>query len=192
MGDFGDRLDVLDRTASMENEILNVNKLSVTPVLQDFNYDCGRAVVKTLLKSLGRETDDALLQDNLKTNPRTGTHPTRIVSTLRQMGLNLVEKVGAELADLEKMVSEGYYCLVVYQAWGSRRERRRLESGHYSLVYAVDGESVHLADPLVEESDGFGMGEGLKRMPKLKFDNDWRDQDYRGEVYDHWMLAVKS
>lgn len=176
----------------MEKAILNLEKLPITPVLQDFNYDCGRAVVKTLLKSLGKETDEILLQDKLKTNSRTGTHPTRIVDTLQQMGLSLVEKIGAELSDLEEMVSQGYYCLVVYQAWGNKKERRRLESGHYSLVYATDLEYVHLADPLVEESDGFGMGEGLRRLEKTSFDGDWRDQDYRGRIYDHWMLAVKA
>jgi len=176
----------------MRSEELSLKGLPVTPVLQDFNYDCGRAVVKTLLKSIGKQTDDQELQDMLRTNPRTGTHPTRIIETLSGMGLSLVEKLGAKISDLDEMVSQGYYCLVVYQAWGTRAQRRKLESGHYSLVYAVDQDQVHLADPLVEESDGFGLGEGLRRLHKNEFETDWKDQDFTGKVYDHWLLAVKA
>lgn len=175
----------------MKSNTLGIKRLPVIPVRQEYDYDCGKAAVKTLLNSVGIRFEDNMLQDMLGTNEITGTHPTRIVKTLKKLGLSIKEVVGAGLADLEKLIGDNYYCLVVYQAWGTDREHRRLESGHYSLAYGVDGELVHLADPLAEESDGYGLGDGLRYLKKNEFDRDWVDEDLEGNRYDHWMLAVK-
>ncbi len=179
----------------MNNEKLSLKKetkLPVNPVLQDFNYDCGKATVKTLLKSIGVEIEEEKLQDILKTNKVSGTHPTRILDALRHLGLEFVEKVGATVTDIEEQLEAGFYCLVVYQAWGTPEQHLALESGHYSLAYGYDEENVHLADPSARYEDELVSEEGLKVMTKNEFDRDWKDQDYQGNIYDHWMVAVKG
>ncbi|HEX9007723.1 MAG TPA: cysteine peptidase family C39 domain-containing protein [Patescibacteria group bacterium] len=170
----------------------NLVVLPVEPVIQEFNYDCGKAAVKTLLKTLKIEMDEEILQDILRTNKVSGTHPSRILELFSHLGLQFFEKVGATVADIEEKIREGYYCMVVYQAWGSPEEHTNLESGHYSLAYGYDDEAIHLADPDVWKEDDMGMGEGLRTLEKNNFDQDWRDQDYQGNLYDHWMVAVKK
>lgn len=176
----------------MKRQNLGSKKLPVLPFRQEFDYDCGKATVKTLLGSMGVSLNDSVLQDMLGTNRKTGTHPSRIVNTLKNLGLSFKEVVGAKISDLEELLTNNYYCLVVYQAWGSENEHKKLESGHYSLAYGVDGEVVHLADPLAEESDGYGLGDGLRYLKKEEFDKDWVDEDWDGNRYDHWMLAIKA
>ena len=46
----------------------NLVVLPVEPVIQEYNYDCGKAAVKTLLKTLKIEMDEDILQDILRTN----------------------------------------------------------------------------------------------------------------------------
>lgn len=171
---------------------LNEVKLPVSPVRQDYNFDCGKASVKTLLKSIGIEIEEEILQSILRTNRVSGTHPKNMIEAFRHAGLEFVEKVGATVDDIEEKIRDGYYCMVVYQAWGSPEEFKNLECGHYSLAYGYDDTGIHLADPAMEEVDSEGMGNGLKRVLKSDFDNDWCDQDYQGNKYDHWMVAVKS
>ncbi len=178
----------------MTNQKLNLPgevKLPVIPVTQDYSFDCGKAVVKTILKSLGKEVGDDILQGILRTNRVSGTHPRNIMEAFRYLGLEFVEKVGSTMADIEEKIKEGYYCLVVYQAWGMPDEHASLESGHYSLAYGYDSEQLHVADPSALE-DGFGDQNGLRKIAKSEFEKDWKDQDYQGNIYDHWMVAVKG
>lgn len=165
--------------------------LPVSPVVQEYNYDCGKAAIKTLLITFGMNIDEEELQRTLRTNRVIGTHPNRILETLEALNLELIEKVKAKMSDLEEMLSRGYYCLLVYQAWGTEVEKRTLESGHYSLAYGIDEDNIHLADPAVREEDNLGMGEGLRMVSRSDFEKDWCDQDFNGNIYDHWMLAVK-
>lgn len=175
-----------------ELNLTNEKKLPVNPVLQEFNYDCGKAAVKTLLKTLGIDVEEQKLQDILKTDEVAGTHPTRIIEALESLGLEFVEKIGATVADIEEKIIEGFYCLVVYQAWGTPEDHATLESGHYSLAYGVSDDDIHLADPAVTVDDELGMGDGLRAIPKEDFNRDWIDQDLEGNLFDHWMVAVKG
>lgn len=179
----------------MTNEVSKLNKivsLPVCPVTQVQDFDCGKAAVKTLFKTMGIELEEKILQAILRTNEASGTPPKNILQALRFAGLEFVEMLGSTVSDIENKIKEGYYCLVVYQAWGSPEEHKTLESGHYSLAYGYDDSSVHLADPWVREESMTDMGIGLRKLPKSDFDQDWRDLDYQGNMYDHWMVAVKA
>ena len=166
-------------------------RLPVKPVLQDYSFDCGKAVVKTLMGSLGAELEDKKLQDILRTNRVSGTHPRNILEALKHLELEFEEKIGSTIADIEEKIAQGYYCLVVYQAWGSPEERAKLESGHYSLAYGYTDTALHLADPSAYQG-ARGLGSGMRILDKEKFNNEWKDQDYQGNIYDHWMVAVKG
>jgi len=169
----------------------NEAKLPINPIVQKYNFDCGLAAIKTFLCTAGKEVEDEVILKYLKTNRVSGTHPRGIIQFVEHCGFEFVERLGATVSEIEEKITEGYYCLVVYQAWGSPKEHKNLLAGHYSLAYGYDSENLHLADPSVYEEDELEMGEGLRKLTKKEFDKDWIDQDYQGNVFDHWMLAIR-
>lgn len=99
------------------------------------------------------------------------------------------EKHGATLEDLEKKVKKKKLCLVVYQAWGTKKYYEKLESGHYSVVIGYEKEYLWLADPYVKGKKS-RYGKGVRKIKKEVFESRWKDIDHTGVVYDHWMLSV--
>jgi len=172
--------------ATKKNKILLV---PVKPVRQENGYECGLASVMTILRTLGCKSRKDAVKRRLGTTRRHGTHPERIKSLFREMELNFREKHGASLHDLESRVKKQKLCLVVYQAWGSQKYYDRMESGHYSVVFGVERDYFWLADPYVRQQKS-KYGKGIRKIKKEIFDGRWKDIDYKGVVYDHWMLAV--
>ena len=164
----------------------------IEPVIQKFNYDCGGAAVSNLLLMLGRgEVLKTELYQRLEVDPVNGTRIKNIKKLLDEEGVEYFEASGAGISDLEAALSVGYVCLVCYQAWGTEEEMDTLESGHYSVVFDVDEKSVWFIDPSVLKEDEVGEGIGVIFRTREDFDKRWRDKGVEGEIYDHWMLAVK-
>lgn len=161
----------------------------VKPSRQKNGYECGLSSVMTILNSLGIRQRKEVLKKKLGTSSRLGTHPERIKSFLREMGLAYRETRGGTLQDLERRLKARRLCLVVYQAWGSQKYYDRLESGHYSVVFGFENEYLWLADPFVK-GDKTRYGKGVRKIKKTVFESRWKDMDHRGVIYDHWMLAV--
>jgi hypothetical protein len=167
-------------------------KLGIEPVTQKFNYDCGVATVSNLLLMLQREdllkTD---LSQRLEVSPVDGTRIRKIKDLFDEEGIEYSETMGAEISDLEAVLAVGYICMVCYQAWGTDEEINTLESGHYSVIFDIDDESIWFIDPSVRQEDAIGDGIGVIRRNRQEFDKNWKDKGMEGEVYDHWMLAIK-
>jgi len=167
-------------------------KIAFEHVLQRYDYDCGVAAVSTFM-SITRNTrvdlDD--LQRQLKALPASGTSPDNITNYLLKEKVPFVEKVGSKMWELEELITKGYVCLVVYQAWYSEEEKNRLECGHYSIVIDIDSEFVWLVDPGVKEETEPGTGVGVVKRSRTEYDKWWIDKDAAGKVYDHWMVGVR-
>jgi len=165
----------------------------IEPIMQRYNYDCGGAAVSNLLLMLGKEevlkTD---LYQRLEVDPINGTRIKNIKKLLNEEGIEYFETSGASISDLEAVLTVGYFCLVCYQAWGTEEEMGTLESGHYSVVFNVDEKNVWFIDPSVQEEDDIGEGIGVIFRTREDFDKRWKDKGIEGEIYDHWMLAVKA
>lgn len=166
--------------------------VKIEPVIQKFNYDCGGAAVSNLLLMLGRgEVLKTDLYQRLDVDPVNGTRINNIKKLLNEEGVEYFEASGAGISDLEAALSVEYVCLVCYQAWGTEEEMDTLESGHYSVVFDVDEKNVWFIDPSVLKEDEVGEGIGVIFRTREDFDKRWRDKGIEGEIYDHWMLAVK-
>jgi hypothetical protein len=63
--------------------------------------------------------------------------------------------------------------------------------GHYSIVIDIDDEYVWLIDPGVEVEAEPGRGVGVIKKERKDFDKRWVDRSGSGEIYDHWMVAVR-
>lgn len=161
----------------------------VKPSRQENGYECGLSSVMTILNSLGLKQRKDTLKKRLGTSSKVGTHPERIKTFLKEMDLKFRETHGATLGDLESRLKRQRLCLVVYQAWGSHRDYERMESGHYSVVFGFERDYLWLADPFVKGGKT-RYGKGVRKIRKTVFESRWRDMDHKGEVYDHWMIAV--
>ena len=165
----------------------------ITPVVQKESFDCGPAAVATLLKIVGRE--DLAREDiyeRLGTSAEIGTRIDKIGQFLLSEGIKIEEKVGATMLDLENKIKEGKVCLVDYQAWGTEKEKNELLCGHYCVVFGVDEKEIYMFDPSIETELETGLGIGVVKISKEAFDKRWVDKEVTGEVYDHWMIAVRT
>lgn len=166
--------------------------LALKPMVQKFDYDCGGAAVVDLLTLLGRE--DVMKNDlyqRLDVNPMDGTRSQNIKKLFDEEKIEYREKFKATIPDLEKLTEEGYVSLISYQSWGTEEEMDNLDSGHYSIVFEVDKEYVWLIDPTIDGVEVPGSVPGIIRRTKAYLEKRWMDKGVAGEIYDHWLLAVK-
>lgn len=163
--------------------------LPVKSVPQENGYECGLSAVMTILKTLGLNLRKDRLKKKLGTNSKRGTPPENIKALFSEIELDYLEKHKSSLRDVEKMLRASKMCLVAYQAWGEEKYYRKLQSGHYSVIFGAEGEYLWLADPFVKHSKS-RYGKGVRKIKKETFIERWKDIDYKGVVYDRWMLAV--
>ncbi|KKS91871.1 MAG: hypothetical protein UV68_C0057G0005 [Candidatus Collierbacteria bacterium GW2011_GWC2_43_12] len=175
-------LDLSDKVKKMA--------LSLKPVIQKYDYDCGGAAVKDLLILLGRNELVVDLYNRLEVNSIDGTKSQNIKKFFDEEKIDYVEKIKGTVSDLQRFLNRGYVCLVSYQAWGTEEEMDSLVSGHYSIVFDVDEDYVWLIDPTIEGVEVPGFGKGIVRQARGEFYKRWWDKGVAGEIYDHWFLAV--
>lgn len=159
--------------------------LPVKPVIQMNGYECGVACVQTILGTRGLRSNRLSLKKSLHTNPRYGTLSHRIKNLFKSHGLRAKEKFGANLSDIGAELSKGRLCLVAYQAWGAKKYYKKLQSGHYSVVFGIEADYLWLADPFVK-GERVRYRRGVRKIRKAVFEGRWMDAD----GLDHWMLAV--
>ncbi len=184
--DIGKRPTYNEGVVKKRDKILFV---PVKPTRQQNGYECGLSSVMTILGTLGVKVRKDSLKKKLGTTSKHGTHPDKIKTLFQDLELEFREKHRASLNDLENKVKKRKLCLVVYQAWGSQKYYDKLESGHYSVVFGVEKDYLWLADPYVKMQKT-RYGKGIRKIKKEIFEGRWKDMDYKGKIYDHWMLAI--
>ena len=157
----------------------------VRPVIQVNKYECGVACVQTILGSRGLRANRLNLKKRLHTKPSYGTLVGDIKKLLLAHGLRTKEKYEANLSDIETEIGKGRLCLVAYQAWGEKKYYKKLQSGHYSVVFGFEKDFLWLADPFVK-GERVRYRRGVRKIRKEVFEGRWMDSD----GLDHWMLAV--
>ncbi len=162
-------------------------------VAQKFDYDCGWGMVCTTLLMLNRE--DVLKTDvykRLEVNPRDGTKSQNIKKLFEEEKIPYLEIWKASLADVANVLNNNGLVMISYQSEGTEEEISRLECGHYSTIFDIDQEYVWLIDPSWDTEYTPGFGKGVVRITRDEFDKMWLDKGSEGELFDHWMLAVRQ
>ena len=159
--------------------------LPVKPVVQVNGYECGVACVQTILGTRGLKSNRLSLKKSLHTTKSYGTLSHRIKNLFKLHGLKAKEKFGANLGDIEAELSKGRLCLVAYQAWGEKKYYKKLQSGHYSVVFGIEADYLWLADPFVK-GERVRYRAGVRKIKRNIFEGRWVDED----GLDHWYLAV--
>lgn len=130
--------------------------------MQMNDYSCGVACVQAIAQRHGHWGYQAEWAKELGTTPEAGTHPRRMVRSLRRLGLDarLVERL--TLAELKAGIDRGDSVIVGFQAWAEDSHARRQgqlpparphdytqewECGHYGIAVGYSSEHLFIEDP---------------------------------------------
>jgi len=172
---------------------LPAGALPVPIVQQATEYSCGPASLTAVLKYWdafdGEERD---LYGPLKTTEKDGTEPAALVAVAKARGLAAELKEDLSLADLRAALREGATAIVDFQAWRAEPAtatwRDTWESGHYSVLVALDDDDVYLMDP--------SAGLAYAYVPRAEFLERWHDYEDRDgrprRNYQHAAVIVKG
>ncbi len=137
------------------------------------DWFCGPAVVQMILAADGIKISQPVLAKEMATSPYEGTSRQDLVRILRRHRYKVVTKTYAKLADVKRMLADGWYIVVNY---------REVEEniGHYAIVLAVTSTSIVFNDPYHGRQ---------YRLPRSVFLKRWFGH---ANAYGQWFLAAKQ
>lgn len=164
--------------------------LPVRKYLQAHPWSCGPASLKIVLDVLGLDLVEEALIQMTGANPLRGTQPHALAAALTRLKVRHEVVETGDLDLLEARIRDFQYCIVDYQAWGTRgRDYHQLRAGHYSVVFGFNLTHVFIADP-AKKPRRSGDPWGARGIRKDLFRRRWRDRG-PGELRTHrWMLCV--
>ena len=131
--------------------------------LQSEEWDCGRAVARTVLSLFGR----TILKNDL-TNPIQGLCPSAMEATIRLYGLPVISG-RMRVEDLKHFTNGERPVMCPIADHG----------GHWVAVAGVVRNFVHYFDPTI----------GLTRRRVDRWVQSWLDSDTKGNVYSNWGIV---
>ena len=173
-------------------QILPPTALPLPIIRQSTDYSCGAAAALSLLYYWQvADTNETALYSLAGTTPEDGTEPGGIVNVCRHYGLEAEFFVQYTLGHLAADLATGATVVVGYQAWVDDASRRanvdwptRWDDGHYSVVVAMDDDSIYLMDP--------SAGPRYTYIPLAEFQSRWHDvvRDSDGNWVPYQGLAI--
>ena len=138
------------------------------------DWSCGPAVVQMILKSLGKKRSESELISSMKANPERGTSPSRMVSFLRDLGIECDSKENSSLSEIEENL-KNFHVVVLYflKDWSV---------DHYALVRSVKGEKITLFDPWYGKDHDYGLSH---------FEEIWHGVSKFGSK-SRWMMRIQK
>ncbi len=164
--------------------------LDLPDIRQDESFDCGMAALASVASYLGVLILVSEPMKAVRTGPTSftrsefltllctdeqGTGPEHIAVVAQALGLEVEEREGLTVEDLEAAVYEGnpVICCVQYQGEG-------WADGHWMVVVGVSPTSVYVQDPT----------DGLKRIGRRLWERRWRDRSAEGKEYIRYGLVL--
>lgn len=152
--------------------------ITLNPFLQSPGL-CGPASLKILLDYYGKTFTEGELAELCNATAERGTDHADMVAAVAAIGGEPVEKIGASVDDIRGYVEKEIPVIVGwYSEYGEPGD-------HYSVVYAIDNETVSMMDPERED--------GSVTMSVTEFEKVWYDFDGPDDVrVERWMMAIPS
>lgn len=163
--------------------------LPVQRHLQKTRFDCGPAVLKIILETLGKKADDEKLIRLCHATKKAGTNPRDLVKALKKSAVRHKIFSQANKDILENSIRGLNLCIVDYQAWMKGDEFKRLDAGHYSVIFGFDENYYYFADPGKHHTP-IDKEWGYRAVRKDLFLKRWKDISAKGEKFFHWMIVV--
>jgi ABC-type bacteriocin/lantibiotic exporter with double-glycine peptidase domain len=153
--------------------------LSVPFVKQETTYTCGPTTLQMIFRYHGREYDQRLLLDWLKTDEVEGTPHAAMVDAVRHAGFHCYVNNHSSLDEIAHFLTRYQLPSIVYYI------EPDTEVDHYAVVVGVTDDEVILNDPWNGERFELSKEEFLKR---------WRGDDYpilgENAAANRWILVV--
>ena len=163
--------------------------LPVRRHLQMGHFDCGPATLKIILDSLGRKMSEKTLMRICHTNKKAGTNPRNLIVALKKLGVKHKLYRHGDKKILEDSIRGLNLCIVDYQAWMVSDEFKKLDAGHYSVIFGFNEDYYYFSDPAKHHTPK-DKEWGYRTVRKDLFFKRWKDISAKGEKFFHWMIAV--
>ncbi len=153
-------------------------------VCQQTGYTCGAASLRAVCKyfKVGAKAERDYAR-KLDTDPEGGTAPRDIIQTCKDWGLSVRAKEHMTLQQLKNHLKKGVPVICAMQAWGSPKQYREDESGHYVVAIGFDNKNVYFMDPAMHSGNrGF--------LPDEVFLRRWHDIDKHGKHFQQLGIAI--
>ena len=169
-----------DESAVPECDGPECEPLAIPDVRQTTSFSCGAAALASVLQFFGVDGGEGELVKLLGTDSADGTDPEALAAVAERVGLNATPWHKMTLDDLGYQTSQGRPVICAVQAYGTAKEMREGESGHYVVVRGVTPEDVLIQDPV----------DGPLSIPRDKFLSGWYDEGDGEARYTRWGLVV--
>jgi len=146
--------------------------------------------MKIILETLGIRLSEKRLMHLCGTTPTKGTSPQAMIDLLKKLKVDFEVINHATMEMIEEKIRGLNLCIVDYQAWGrGGSEYRRLDTGHYSVVFGYNKTHLWIADPAKHRTEDYKKW-GTRKMRKDFFAEHWADKEEQGTKTYRWMIAV--
>ncbi len=160
-----------------------VIKVPVPNVQQTTNFSCGAAATQSVCCYFGvgpEEQDDYM--EKLKVEPNGGTAPDDIVKFCKDHGLNAKAITNMTIDDLIGHVGKGKPVICAMQAYGTKKDYKNRNSGHYVIAIGYDKKNIYFEDP---------MSTGRRAFLSIdEFTERWYDYDKHQNEFKHLGIVV--
>lgn len=167
-------------------DIVNVVRFLPIPIVrQATHYSCGAASLLSVLQYWNKyDEPETELYGPLKTTEKNGTDYANMIAFAQKQGLSAYAEEYVTFEKIEMALRRNETVIVDYQAWPDKpvsNWKETWEEGHYSVVVAMDPDSIYLMDP--------SIGGGYGYIPRGEFLDRWHDYEVREgkEVRNHQL-----
>jgi len=160
-------------------------RVSVPPSIQQTDYTCGPACMRSVLGFYGLDLTEERLAKELKATPEAGTLPRDMVSVARSYGFRAVARMGMGFKRLRAELLSGRPVILAIQAWADRPRpdyKGTDDNGHYVVAVGYDRHGVRILDPVTGSES---------RMSWRRIRQRWHDRDGEDERYEQLGIVVK-
>lgn len=149
--------------------------IPVPVVEQKHDYDCG----PTALEAIGRYHGEV---PNVRADPEQGTPPDFLIDAAKEKNYNVLARHGMTVDELRDFISNGRAVIIPIQAYGSKSQYHKADSGHYVVAIGFDDDNFYFQDPALGENRGY--------LPIAELDKRWHDREANGRRYDHFGIVI--
>jgi len=136
----------------------------------------GPASLSSLLYFYGVKMSERELASLCGSSKGYGTEPDDMLRVLKNLGFKAKAKADGTWSEIKKLVLDGTPVLVNWES-----DSPKPKDNHYSLVYNVTPETVHMMDPEIG---------GYRRLGKERFMGLWHSTSISGKKSTRWYLYI--
>lgn len=147
---------------------------------QETEYSCGAACVLSILKSIGIDSNESLIRQELQSNPKYGTSIEAINDffIIRRFNTHIYKM---NFYDLKESLLKNDFIILLIQYYEPKKNKKNIWSdGHYCILTNIIGDNIFLYDPY------------RGREICLKYDmlkDIWHDLNY-GKIYNNIGIHI--